>query len=315
MKIQILLILLLLAACKPIEKTEPVAILAVHNGDVLVNDNQAIAGQELKEGDIVKTLAGKASVVFFDSSVLRLDENTEITIKKIISEGTRSVELKQIAGQTWSRVLKISGVQDYKIETPTTVATVRGTGFAVKISEGDTKIMVDEGKVHVASYEEEEIVIEAIVEEDMQLEVSDENPSYLDLEPMEVTEWVNQNVEADEEFVEEVVEDYIESHPEEVSELREEFTEEQLEERVEDYVTGEIETLETAEESPEQQDTNLEPEITEPRPRDVNLEPEINPEEPTPVVDEPIPAINEQPQEPQPEPTRVIEQTPRDYQY
>jgi len=254
MKRFIIILLILLVACAraPVVKTEKapeIAVLAVHSGEVLVNGSPAKAGQELKEGDVVKTsAASKASVVFFDSSVLRLDENTEITVKRISADGLRSVDLKQTSGQTWSRVLKLSGVKEYRIETPNTIATVRGTGFGIKVSDGDTKIMVKEGKVHVASVENETVMAEAVISADMQMEITEEAPAEMELEAMEHTAWIDENIIADEEFVDEVVEDYMEEHPEVVEGM--EGSEEQIEDRVEEFVMGEITEEEMVEEAP-----------------------------------------------------------------
>jgi hypothetical protein len=208
----------ILLACAPAEKPvskpeKPMAVLAVHSGDVLVNDAKAVAGQELKQGDIVRTGSGKASVVFFEGTVLRLNENTEIVVKEV-ERAARRVSLRQTVGQTWSRILKISGIKEYSIETPNTVATVRGTGFALKVEDGDTKIAVKKGKVHVASYVEEVMVAEAVVVENMEMEVTDEAPHEMELEAIAPDEWIEENAAADEEFVEEVVEEYMEEHPE-----------------------------------------------------------------------------------------------------
>jgi len=250
--VPIVILLVLLSCAQPQQVPEvsklpaiekAVAILAVHSGEVLVNDKSAIAGQELKVGDIIRTLAGKASVVFFDSSVLRLDENTEVAVKRLSKS---SVSLKQASGQTWSRILKVSGIQDYKIETPTTVATVRGTGFGVKVADGDTKIVVKEGKVHVASYEEDKMVAEAVVTENMELEVVDEAPEEMEIEAMEADVWIDENVVEDEEFVDAVVEEYMKEHPKIVEGMRDEMTVEEIEARVEDFVMGEVEMIEGA---------------------------------------------------------------------
>ena len=48
---------------------------------------------------------------------------------------------------TWNKFTGLSGVNGYEVETPTTVATVRGTEFGVNLSE----VMVGEGEVDVES--------------------------------------------------------------------------------------------------------------------------------------------------------------------
>src|SRR3990172_2505559 len=116
----IMMILLVACAKAPVEKADvtekaakPVAVLAVQSGMAVVNGNPASPGLELHEGDIVATQGGaKVSIVFFDSTVLRLDENTEIEVKRIVKGDSREVVVKQFAGSTWSRVLKVSGIKE-----------------------------------------------------------------------------------------------------------------------------------------------------------------------------------------------------------
>ncbi len=306
MKLRIIALLLLVACAAPqmevVKVEEALAVLAVHSGEVLVNGIAASAGQELKEGDLVRTMAGKASVVFFDSSVLRLDENTEVSIKKISKD---SVELKQAAGQTWSRILKVSGIREYKIETPNTVATVRGTGFAVKVEDGDTKIVVKEGKVLAVSYKEDKPVAEALIIEDMELEISDETPAELELEAVQEDEWIGENVAEDEEFIDEVVADYMEGHPEIMEEMSDELTAEQIEEKLEEYVIGEtgepvksdealVEESYVEETKPEVMETPIEQEIVDEKPAEENTTEEKPIEEP---VNRTEPAKEETPPE------------------
>lgn len=237
----VVLLLLVLIACSaaqaPVRKESKAAIamLAVQSGEVIVNGSPASAGMELKEGDSVKTGAkAKASVVFFDSSILRLNENTEIFVKSVVSQGGKKVAIEQTAGQTWSRVLKISGIKEYSIETPNTVATVRGTGFSISVGEGDTTIAVKEGKVHVASVDESGIVAEAVVPANMELEVTDEAPAELELAVLEPDPWVDENIIADDQFIDEIVEEYVEENSDEFAGV----PEEEWRDHAEDIVMG-----------------------------------------------------------------------------
>ncbi|GAG16301.1 unnamed protein product, partial [marine sediment metagenome] len=104
----------------------------------------------LKENYKIKTLNdGKASIVFYESDILRLEENTEIDLQEISEE---KISIKQNLGDTWSRILRLTG-KEYEIETPTTVATVRGTGFSVSIKE--ESVVVGDGTVSVKSKAED----------------------------------------------------------------------------------------------------------------------------------------------------------------
>ena len=108
----------------------------------------------LCQSDSIKTGENtSASIILFESSIIRLDNNTEITIKEILQqEGKTSVKIKQDSGRTWNTVLRMSGIDDYEVHTPTTVASVRGTSFDVwvrifdiPIEDGNLTYLVDIG--------------------------------------------------------------------------------------------------------------------------------------------------------------------------
>ena len=126
------------------------AILYIESGSVEVFDGKswkiAEDEMELKLNYGVRTLSdSSASVAFFEGEIIRLEENTEISIKEL---NEKEITINQVTGFTWNKITKLSGIEDYSIETPTTVATVRGTEFAV-IIDGETKIMVKDGTVRL----------------------------------------------------------------------------------------------------------------------------------------------------------------------
>jgi hypothetical protein len=122
-----------------------------HEGETWIT---AQNGMLLYQSDSIKTgNNSSASVVLFRSSIIRLDNNTEITIQEIIKQtGVTNVKIKQDAGRTWNTVIKISGIDNYDVQTPTTVASVRGTSFDVNVSpNGKTVIGVGLGNVTIKS--------------------------------------------------------------------------------------------------------------------------------------------------------------------
>ena len=138
------------------------ATLYITQGIVEILENEqwkvALDGQEVSVGDNVRTGSdGKANIIFYDSSVIRLDPNSEIIIEGLdSSKDSVSISLKQKIGQTWVKALKLSGVETrLDIETPTTVATIRGTSFGILINEQGTDVVVAEGVVEVQSYKTE----------------------------------------------------------------------------------------------------------------------------------------------------------------
>jgi ferric-dicitrate binding protein FerR (iron transport regulator) len=125
------------------------ALLYVDEGVVQVDSGSgwkaAIDGMELSINDKVQTLEGKATIALYEGEIIRLEPNTQISIKEL---SQKKITIGQEAGSTWSRLTKLGGVAEYNVETPTTVATVRGTGFGMRVSEGKNDLLVGEGTVN-----------------------------------------------------------------------------------------------------------------------------------------------------------------------
>lgn len=109
------------------------------------------SGQTIEDGDTLQSGSGTdATITFSNGSNLRLDENTQVTIKASSS----NISIRQTLGRTWSRVTKLLGQNEsYEVETPTAVATVRGTTFSTTIDDEDTLVEGDSEKVEVSAYE------------------------------------------------------------------------------------------------------------------------------------------------------------------
>ncbi len=123
------------------------AIIYVDSGTVEVDIGNgwtaAVDEMELPQGAKARTGEdGSASIILLEGEVMHLEPNTEVALSQVSGNNMR---IKQLAGETWHKVTRISGVSSYEVETPTTVATVRGTEFYVKNDE----IAVGEGEVEV----------------------------------------------------------------------------------------------------------------------------------------------------------------------
>jgi hypothetical protein len=154
--IVIIIVLILLAVfALPVVSESPPAVLVVESGTVEVAQSpyHVVTGQmNIKQGDSIKTGSdGKASVVLFGSSVVRLDSSTEINLAELSPEkDARKVSINQSSGRIWSKVIKLSGIDNYQINTPRSVATIRGTGFDSWIKlDGTVEVSVVEGAVNV----------------------------------------------------------------------------------------------------------------------------------------------------------------------
>jgi len=124
------------------------AILYIESGIVEVDSGNgwqvATDEMQLHLNDKVRTSASSsASIALYEGEIIRLEENTEVSIDELSQE---SITINQKSGSTWNKITKISGIKSYDVETPTTVATVRGTGFGVK--EGGEVLLVESGTVN-----------------------------------------------------------------------------------------------------------------------------------------------------------------------
>lgn len=136
-----------------------IAQLVINSGTVEVKHEdtswtEAYNGMKLYKSDSIRTGDNSsAAIIFYESSIIRLDNNTELRIDDIvIQNGESQVFMNQESGRTWNTVLKISGIDDYEVQTPTAVASVRGTSFCVVVySNGSTYVGVGNGFVKVLS--------------------------------------------------------------------------------------------------------------------------------------------------------------------
>jgi len=157
----------------------------------------------LYQSDSIKTGDNtSASIVLFESSIIRLDNNTEVTIQEILQqEGETSVKIKQDSGRTWNTVLKMSGIDDYEVHTPTTVASVRGTSFDVNIVNYLVNVGVGRGIVIILRLLDGQVVDSLEVDEDEAVTVDpDELDLPLEIKPFEKDGWILKNQQKDEEI-------------------------------------------------------------------------------------------------------------------
>lgn len=136
----------------PMDDWQGTVQLQVEGGQVYVKqgnlDYQAVNETVvLQEGDSVRTGEDSfASIVVGEGTVIRLAANTELTINqaKMASMWEQQVNVKVSEGKIWFRILKLFNDQSqWEVETPTVVATVRGTAFFI----GTEDLFVGEGQV------------------------------------------------------------------------------------------------------------------------------------------------------------------------
>lgn len=159
-----------------ITKSKDVALLYIEGGEVSFDSGNgwqpAKDEMGLKENYKIKTSENsQALILLHNENILRMEENTEIILQEISDE---KISMKQESGSIWNRILMLTGNQVYEVNTPNTVASVRGTGFLVDLTE-EEKIIVGEGVVNVKSRATREskdvfenkkvVVLDGIIEE------------------------------------------------------------------------------------------------------------------------------------------------------
>jgi hypothetical protein len=200
-------------------------------------------GMYLYKSDSVKTGDNSsASIIFFKTSIVRLDSNTEVTLEELIREVETSVTIQQDSGRTWNTVSKISGIDNYEVQTPTTVASVRGTGFVVIVSEnGSTYYGVSHGILNVSS------ISNGVIQDSVNVSGNESVFVFIDLinesleiVPFEMDEWVIENLLKDEQFVEDLKAELYTRIEEYIPDLKAEFgiTDEEIDALLEGYILG-----------------------------------------------------------------------------
>lgn len=161
MAISMLLPVILFFACAP--KSVPVQnVIISFIGSVEITRGAEAArpvvlGEELKQGDIIKT--GSASFMVFsigETATARIQPDTQVTLSGITDKA--NIDITLMKGGVLNKVNKLAKGGSYKINTPTVVASVRGTVFSAYFDEGTNTVAVKNGNVEVEMKEKKESV-------------------------------------------------------------------------------------------------------------------------------------------------------------
>ncbi|MDD2331909.1 MAG: FecR family protein [Candidatus Cloacimonetes bacterium] len=153
---KLILITILVIVALSLAAQSPVAYLSAVKGKVnLTRANKNLTakrGEMLVNSDQLKTGSESfAAYKFVDGTTnIKVFANSTVQIKATSEAGKMS---KTVSIAKGSVLTKVSG-GSFQVETPTTVASVKGTGFLTKVDEkGETMIIVTEGTVQVESKE------------------------------------------------------------------------------------------------------------------------------------------------------------------
>jgi hypothetical protein len=127
----------LLKSAKPGAKWTPVAM-----------------GQEIRSGDQIKTLAeARVEITLATGGVVRVGEKSLFTFDVVADAAGGQNQATLSAGKVWSNVKALSRTKaDFKVQTPTAVAAIRGTVYNVEAGkDSSTNVKVYEGEVAVSN--------------------------------------------------------------------------------------------------------------------------------------------------------------------
>lgn len=117
--------------------------------------------------DVVRTgPASSAELRWRDGTRIRLGPETTLTVKKFAQNAVSHSQVSLFdltIGKVWVRVVQaLKPASRFEIETPTTVAAIRGTVFSVNVDgDGNSAVSVFEGKVHVRDSRGKELDVDA----------------------------------------------------------------------------------------------------------------------------------------------------------
>ncbi len=183
-KVVFLATLAALAACKKEQVDLQGAVVTAVKGTVTVTDRKGAAKTLLpaalytKDGILmpgyqIRTGAdGQVDLQFSPTMKLRIGPDTSLTLdtaKLLSAKDFEQLQLRLDHGKIFADAGKLSAASHVNIITPTAVASVRGTQWAMKEENGKNETLVKEGSVQVA---DDTLKESQIVEQDKKAEVS-----------------------------------------------------------------------------------------------------------------------------------------------
>jgi hypothetical protein len=153
-------ILLVLSSIAYSQVSEQSAKITQLVGSVEVRSGEKATWRSAKVGmpvkqnwDIRTLLESSAEITIETGTVIKIGENSVISLAEFTKnekQSTTQSNIKVLTGQMWANVKKISNTQSkMDFETPTAVASIRGTRLGIEVKKERTRIDVFEGIVAV----------------------------------------------------------------------------------------------------------------------------------------------------------------------
>lgn len=109
-----------------------------------VNWETAKRGQTLSSGDMVKTGTRSLAVLKFkDNSLIRVRELTELTVTGTLEQQKFSKSVSLEKGGVGFKISDQQAGEEFRFTSPTSVASIRGTGGLFAIGREDTLTVID----------------------------------------------------------------------------------------------------------------------------------------------------------------------------
>ncbi len=102
-----------------------------------------------KNATIITGNRSMVDIMYGGSGVIRISENTDVTLKRVIKENNFQTEAELEKGSIMSIVSKLIKGENYTVKTKTTVVAVRGTSFEVSADDNDSQVQVLDGEIEV----------------------------------------------------------------------------------------------------------------------------------------------------------------------
>ncbi|MEE8540145.1 MAG: FecR domain-containing protein [Desulfobacterales bacterium] len=149
-------------AAKPVNRLQPKdAYLTFLRGTAKLRRRQAQkwrsirVNTKLRQGDRVRIgKKSKAEIITFDSDIIRLSQNSELTINYLQNNPVKKIKKKGLflkIGRMWNKAKSLlHSKSEYTVKTPNAISGIKGTSYNIDVSDEETtRIKTYSGSVKV----------------------------------------------------------------------------------------------------------------------------------------------------------------------
>ena len=179
--------------------------LDVYNGKTEIIRGESVkngqTGSSIKVNDRIKLENdSRSGLILKDNSVIRLESGSEVEVAELeYKEGKiKNAVVSLVFGRIWASVEPVGSEGEFKVETPSLVAAIRGTEFEVIYTNGVNVVYVFSGAVTVALSSDLSVIKEVktgerfVIREDFAQEDFEKGPSPFDIDRND--DWVIFNI-------------------------------------------------------------------------------------------------------------------------